>query len=1645
MLSKIVRFFLENKLITWLTLVLFVFWGLATAPFDFKLDWLPRDPVPVDAIPDIGENQQIVFTKWPGRSPQDVEDQISYPLTTALLGIPGVKSIRSNSMFGFSTIYIIFKDEIEFYWSRSRILEKLNSLPPNTLPEGVQPTLGPDATALGQIFWYTLEGRDKDGNPTGGWDPHELRSIQDFYVRYALSSAEGVSEVASIGGYVQEYQVDLNPDAMKAAGISMEQVMQAVRNSNLDIGAQTMEINRVEYFVRGLGYVKSIEDIENSVVTERNNTPIRIKDIAFVQLGPATRRGALDKAGAEAVGGVVVARYGSNPLAVIQHVKEKIAEIAPGLPSKTLEDGTVSRVTIVPFYDRTQLIKETIGTLQEALTLEILITIIVVILMLMNLRASILVSMALPVAVLMCFIAMRYFGVDANIVALSGIAIAIGTMVDMGIVLTESMVKHLRKAPPDANRLEIIYEATMEVASAVITAVATTIVSFLPVFTMQAAEGKLFRPLAFTKTFALLASIILAVSVLPALAHLIFKKEGSRDNKEDHHSLLRSLRMPILLLAAGAFIYFYTGIQAGLWMVLIGLAEGSIGLLKLRHPQRASLIERIKNFVYALLVAYLLARMWMPLGVVKSTFVNFAFVALLAGFLLGSFWLVIRFYARILRFCLDNKLLFFLFPTALLIAGYNIFKQTGQEFMPSLGEGSFLLMPTSMPHSGMEENIRNLRLLDMAVNAIPEVETVVGKLGRVESALDPAPISMYENVIIYKPEFKTDENGHRLRFKVDENGEYLRDEKGELIPDPKGQYFRQWRDHIQSPDDIWNEIVKATKIPGVTSAPKLQPIETRLIMLQTGMRAPMGIKVRGANLKDIEQFGLELEKYLREVEGIKDASVFSDRIIGKPYLLIDIDRDQLARYGLTINQVQRNIQAAVGGMKMTETVEGRERYAIRIRYPREWRNDPETLERIYLRTSSGNQIPLSEVANIRYEPGPQSIKSEDGFLVGYVLFDREPQYAEVDVVHRAQNLLKEKIASGELEVPPGISYRFAGNYENQVRASKRLSIVLPIALMIIFLILYFEFKSVPVTTMIFSGVFIAFSGGFVMIWLYGQDWFLNFELFDTSMRELFQIRPINLSVAVWVGFLALFGIATDDGVLVATYLRDSFKRNRPQTTEAIREAVIEAGLQRVRPAMMTTATTILALLPVLTSTGRGADIMLPMALPSFGGMVFQVMTMFTVPVLYAWYHEIKVKKKSGTGRKGASSLLPILLLLALPTFALAQPLDSLVARAERENLQIRAGYQQYLAKAELPDQLTQWADPQINLAVLPLPIETRLGPQWVKFGASQKIPWKKALQARGEWAESQAMKAYFLWENSKLDLAWYVKRNYLQYYELYQTEMLLKRQLKLFNSLERLALSRLENGRGEMSEVLRIQLEISRLEKELELLPQRRQQPLAQLNALLSRPAETPLIITDSLDFASLPYQVDSLLTLIKKQHPYIQALAQEQETAFQALQLNKYDAKPDISVGLDYLLIGNRNDADPLHNGRDAIMPRASISLPLYRKKYGAKEREEQLKIAAAEDLKSQALYQFEAEISSAFAKYEEAILTKELYTELYQTTETTIRLLTASYSSTGKGLDEIIRLQNQLVEYERKLLNALVQSQLAKTDIEHLIPSLQ
>ena len=1288
-MDRIIRFCLEQKLIVVLITILVIGWGVMVAPFDWNLRWFHRDPVPVDAIPDIGENQQIVFTEWMGRSPQDVEDQISYPLTVALLGIPGVKTVRSFSMFGFSSIYVIFNEDVEFYWSRSRLLEKLNSLPPGTLPSAVQPTLGPDATALGQIFWYTLEGRDRDGSPTGGWDLDELRSVQDWYVRYALLSAEGVSEVASVGGFVKEYQIDADPDAMRANSVSLESLFMAVKMSNLDVGARTIEINRVEYVIRGIGFIKNLEDLENAVIRVKNNLPIRVKDVAKVTMGPSLRRGVLDKGGAEVVGGVVVVRYGANPLEAIKNVKAKIKEISPGLPSKTLPDGLVSKISIIPFYDRTGLIQETLGTLDTALTQEILVTIAVVIITVMHLRSSLLISGLLPLAVLMCFIAMRLFRVDANIVALSGIAIAIGTIVDMGIIICENILRRLEEASPGSSKLEVIHKAATEVGGAVLTAVSTTIVGFLPVFTMEAAEGKLFKPLAFTKTFALISSIIVALVIIPPFAHLLF----TRKERFRAVGLLRFVAPAAIILS---------GIMAWLlikwWLGLLLIYLGSRRLFEKRIPPRMALFWGwMENFFVVAFVVVILSKNWLPLGPEKGDGRNILFVGLLIGGLLAFFYVFKWAYPSLLRWCLNNKLLFLSIPAGITLLGAVIwlgvphlsswlpervrasasvvalthaFPGLGKEFMPPLDEGSFLYMPTTMPHASIGEVHDILRKQDMALVAIPEVETAVGKLGRAETPLDPAPVSMIETVVNYKPEYILDESGKRQRFQYNPDkldyfrtgegnlvlapdgfpylvqGKFMRDDEGQLLPDQNGKPFRLWRPTldpeinpgrkawpgIQEPDDIWKEILQATEVPGVTSAPKLQPIAARIVMLQSGMRAPMGIKVKGPDLMTIESVGLDLERLLKEVPSVEPSAVIADRIVGKPYLEILIDRNAIARYGIMLNKVQEVIEVAVGGKMITSTVEGRERYPVRVRYLRELRDTVEGLEGILVASPNGEQIPLTQLASIRYVRGPQVIKSEDTFLTGYVLFDKRPGYAEVDVVDQARGYLEHKLETGEFVLPAGVSFAFAGSYENQVRAQKKLSIVLPLALLIILVILYLQFRALPTTLMVFSGILVAWSGGFIMIWLYAQEWFLSFDVFGTSMRHLFQVHPINLSVAIWVGFLALFGIASDNGVLVATFLDQSFASRPVGNIQEIREATVVGALRRIRPALMTSATTILALLPVLTSTGRGADIMVPMAIPSFGGMFMALITVFVVPVLYCAREEFRLSRMRLTKR-----------------------------------------------------------------------------------------------------------------------------------------------------------------------------------------------------------------------------------------------------------------------------------------------------------------------------------------------------------------------------------------------------------------------------
>jgi Cu(I)/Ag(I) efflux system membrane protein CusA/SilA len=1219
---------LQNKLVVALLTALVLVAGILVSPFNWDTG-MPNSPVAVDAIPNIGENQQIVYTEWGGRSPQDVDDQISYPLSVQLMGVPGVKDVRTLSMFGFSSITVIFNDDVEFYWSRSRLLEKLSSLAPGTLPNGVQPALGPDATGLGQVYLYTLEGRDPQGNPIGGWDLDELRSVQDWYLRYALLAAEGISEIASVGGYVREYQIDVDPDALRFYGVTLEQVMSAVKQSNLDIGARTTEINRVEYIVRGVGFIESLEDIERAVVRlAEDNSPILVSDVATVGFGPAERRGALDVGGAEAVGGIVTVREGFNPLEAIENTKARIAEIASSMPTRAVIDWNqvtpeqvqqfadrqqlptyrsttlnfndddqrawadwlqahpqdswpdwlnLSQINVVPFYDRSTLIMETLGTLNDALAQQLLVTAAVVMILLLHLRSAITIATMLPLAVLMAFIGMRVLGVEANIVALAGIAIAIGTIVDMGVIVTDNILR-LRKQFPDTDIGAIIQRGTKEVGPAVLTAIATTVISFLPVFTMTGAEGKLFTPLAYTKTLVLLAAVVLALVVVPVMLRVLL---SDRLQKVDA------------------------------WL----------------EARRTT--YRIAYVLLTSVVLIMLANLWEPLGSAAGTIRNLLFVVILFTAVVGSFGLIIRFYEPMLRWCLRFKAAFLALPVLVIIAGLAIVPDLGREFMPSLDEGSFLLMPTTMPHASIGEALDVLSQQGKAINAIPEVESVVGKIGRAETALDPAPVSMIETIINYKSEFRTDENGRRLRFKTDGNGNFVRDSDGELIADRRGQSYRQWRDHIQSPADIWTEITAAAEVPGVTSAPRLQPIETRQLMLQTGMRASMGVKVQAPDLEALEQAAIDIERVLRGSAGVNGASVSAERVVGKPYLEINLLRDQLARYGLSVEAVQNTIAAVLGGVEVTRSIEGRERYPIRVRYQRERRDDIESMYETLVTTANGAQIPLSEVAEITYTRGPQMIRSENTFLTAYVTFGSVAGYAEVEAVEAAREHLRQAQQRGELSLPSGVSYSFAGSYQQQQSAMQTLQLVIPLSLVLIFILLYLQFKEVTTAMMVFSGIAVAWGGGFIMLYLYGQSWFVNFSIplitQGVTLREIFQFEVTNLSVAVWVGFLALFGIAVDDGVVMATYLKQRFSEGASNTIESVRERTVEAGLQRVRPCLITSATTILALFPVLTATGRGADLMIPMAIPTVGGLTFVVLSMFVVPVLYSWREELKIK------------------------------------------------------------------------------------------------------------------------------------------------------------------------------------------------------------------------------------------------------------------------------------------------------------------------------------------------------------------------------------------------------------------------------------
>jgi Cu(I)/Ag(I) efflux system membrane protein CusA/SilA len=1129
----------------------------------------------VDAIPDIAEKQVIVVADWPGRSPQDVDDQVTYPLSVALAGTPGVKAIRAMSGFGFSMVFVIFNDDVEYYWARTRVRERLD-VTQKDLPAGVEPALGPDATALGQIFWYTVEGQ--------GFDLAELRSIQDWYVRYQLNTVEGVSEVASIGGHVKQYQIDVDPVKMRAHRVSLAEITEAVRKSNVDVGAKVIEINDVEFFIRGVGFIKSPRDLEDVVLRSAEGTPLYLRSVATVSLGPEFRRGALDKEGVEAVGGVVTMRVGENPLAVIDRVKQKIAEIAPGLPAKPLPDGTVSRVSIVPFYDRTSLIHETIHTLSEALTQEAIAAALVVFFFLLHLRSSLAIVSTLPLSVGISFIVMYLLGVDSNIMSLAGLAIAIGDVADMGLIMTENIYRHVAQNDGSKSYYQCVEEGATEVGTAIVTAVSNTIVSFLPVFALTGQEHRLFTPLAYTKTFAITASAILAITVVPVLSFYLLKQVRWSPRTR----LLAGLAGGALMAALSGLVFrrFFLDSQAPAyqgWLIAaaIGLTTAALISRMARErllPLDQNLVSRGIFRVYVPTLRWVLAH--------KGLFLMLPLLVVMLGALIWLGFSTVT------------------YPIEAGLASVNVevhnwrawaylqqrFPGLGREFMPPLDEGALLYMPSLVPAGSLSAVQKVIATQDMAIRSVPEVEHVVGKLGRVESALDPAPIGMIETVVTLKP----------------------RDQWRTVQVD---RFYTNWPEWLQPPlryflpdrrpmtkAEVLQDLRQKTDIPGVLPT-WLQPIQTRIVMLQTGFRAMMGVKIFGDDQRKIEELGLQIEQILKQVPGATD--VVAERIVGKPYVEYRIDRQKLARYGVSIRDVQDVVELAIGGDNLTRSVEGRERYPIRVRYPRELRDNIEELERILVPAANGSQIPISEVADIQYTLGPQEIKSENTLLVGYVTLNTS-QRDEVSVVEEADALIRAKIASGELKLPPKYYYQWAGQFENQVRAVNRLKWLIPLCLAVDFVLLYLGLKRWWVALLVFAGIFVSASGGFLMLLFYG----------------------FNLSVAVWVGFIALFGVAEDDGVVMATYLGQLFGKRTPTSIQQIRDTVVEAGMKRIRPCLMTTATTVIGLMPVFLSDGRGSDVMQPMAVPSVGGMFIQLITLFLVPCIYCWVEEWKFRRGS---------------------------------------------------------------------------------------------------------------------------------------------------------------------------------------------------------------------------------------------------------------------------------------------------------------------------------------------------------------------------------------------------------------------------------
>ncbi|MFQ5480353.1 MAG: efflux RND transporter permease subunit [Thermodesulfobacteriota bacterium] len=1038
MLKKIIEFSINNRFLVILATLFIIVFGAYT-----------MSRTPLDAIPDLSDVQVIIYTPFQGQAPQVVEEQVTYPLTTAMLSVPKAKVVRGYSFFGFSFVYVIFEDGTDMYWARSRVLEYLNFVA-GRLPKGVNPSLGPDATGVGWVYEYVLVDR------TGKHDLAELRSLQDWYMRYELQTVSGVSEVASIGGYVKQYQVDVDPNKLTAFNIPLSKVKHAIQRSNNDVGGKLLEMSEREFMVRGLGYIKSIQDInEIAIGVDSRGTPITVQDVASVHLGPELRRGAAELDGeGEVAGGVVIMRYGGNALEVIDNVKAKIESLKKGLP-----EG----VEVVPVYDRAGLIERAVETLKHKLVEESIVVALICVIFLLHVRSALVAIFTLPVGILMAFIVMYYQGINANIMSLGGIAIAIGAMIDGAIVMIENAHKHLEEAPPEKDHWHSIMDSAKEVGPALFFSLLIITFSFVPVFTLEAQEGRLFSPLAFTKTYSMAASAILAVTIVPLLM--------------------------------GYFI------------------RGNI------IPEKKNPVNRLLLFAYRPMVGFVLR--------FKKTFILLSLVALV--------FTVIPL----------NKL--------------------GGEFMPPLNEGDILYMPTTLPGISITKAKELMQQTDRILKTFPEVERVFGKVGRAETATDPAPLSMMETTITLKPE-------------------------------------EEWREGMTI-YRLMDEMNSAIKIPGVTNAWTM-PIKTRVDMLSTGIKTPVGLKVAGDDLNVLENIGKEIETVLRDVPGT--LSVYAERVVGGNYLDFDIDRRRAARYGLTVGDVQDVIQSAIGGMNITTTVEGLERYPVNLRYGRELRDDIPSLKRVLISTPTGAHIPIAQVADITIKKGPPAIKSENARLNAWIYVDLKG----VDVgtyVQRAQ-----KVVNTSVKLPPGYTLTWSGQYEYMQRAKARLKVVVPLTLIIIFLLLYLNFKKIGESVMVMLSLPFALVGGV---------WFLY-------------ILGYNMSVAVGVGFIALAGVSAEIGVIMIIYLdmacRERYLKGALNTRADLHHAVIAGASKRIRPIMMTVFAIIGGLLPIMWGAGTGSAVMKRIAAPMVGGMISAtVLTLLVIPAIYTLWREREFKKDGG--------------------------------------------------------------------------------------------------------------------------------------------------------------------------------------------------------------------------------------------------------------------------------------------------------------------------------------------------------------------------------------------------------------------------------